>query len=219
MEKPLLSRIENAFLPAKEITDAERFAGRESSIQDAFYALLAEGSNIAIVGNRGIGKTSLAKQIVSIGSGDNSILDKVDIKYDEALDFLTIYLACGNQINTTEELLERLLTSSNCLADWIYDIPNAKKIMVNYSPKFSTNVIGIGVELGGSKATEATTSPVIANHKIDVVFTNVVDAVIKEGIARNGILFVIDEFDQIANPAGYASFLKALATNSPKVKF
>ncbi|MBA4288495.1 MAG: hypothetical protein C0439_05860 [Pseudomonas sp.] len=38
-------------------------------------------------------------------------------------------------------------------------------------------------------------------------------------MAKNGILFVIDEFDQIQDKAGFASFLKALATNVPGVKF
>jgi ABC-type glutathione transport system ATPase component len=117
MEKPTLNRIENAFLPAKEITDAERFAGRKDSISDAFYALIAEGSNIAIVGNRGIGKTSLARQVTNISSGDSSILDKLNISNEEVLDFLTIYMACGNQVGSTEELLERLLTSSNYPVD------------------------------------------------------------------------------------------------------
>jgi len=219
LSTPTVTQIENAFLPAKEITDTERFAGREVSVKDAYYALIAEGSNIAIVGNRGIGKTSLARQVARIGSGDYSLLDKVDIKYDDGLDFLTIYMACGNQIGSTDELLERLLTSSTCLADWIYDIPNARKVMISYSPKFSAGIFGVGVELGGSKETDTTASPVISSHSIDVVFTNVVDAIAREGIAKNGVLIIIDEFDQIPDPSGFASFLKALATNSPNVKF
>lgn len=219
MVKPTLTNVENAFLPAREITDAERFAGRKNSVQDAFYALISEGSNIAVVGNRGIGKTSLARQISNISSGDNSILEKLNIPSEDPLDFLTVYMACGNQVGSTDELLERLLTSSNCLAEWIYDIPKAKKIMINYSPKFSANVFGVGFELGGSKTSEATASPVVSDHAIDIVFTNVVEAIAKEGVAKNGILFIIDEFDQIPNPTGFASFIKALATNSPNVKF
>ncbi len=42
MVKPTLTNVENAFLPAREITDAERFAGRKNSVQDAFYALISE---------------------------------------------------------------------------------------------------------------------------------------------------------------------------------
>ncbi|BBL56470.1 ATP-binding protein [Methylomonas koyamae] len=219
MEKPTLTQIENAFLPAKEIADSERFAGRKDAISDAFYALIAEGTNIAVVGNRGIGKTSLARQITNISSGDNSILEKLGISNDGILDYLSIYLACGNQVSSTEELLERLLTSSTCLVDWIYDVPNAKKVMMSYSPKFTAKVFGVGVELSGSKASEATMAPVLKDHPVDVVFSNVVDAIVKEGVAKNGILIIIDEFDQISNPSGFASFLKALATNSPKVKF
>lgn len=219
MNKPTITTIENAFLPSKEITDSERFSGRESAITDAYYSLIAEGSNVAIVGNRGIGKTSLARQITNIGSGDSSILKKLEIPNDGELDFLTVYMACGNQIQTTDELLERLLTSTSCLAEWIYDIPKAKKVVVNHSAKLSAKLFGVGLEAGGNQATEATASPVISEHPIDVIFTNVVDAIIQEGIAENGILFIIDEFDQIPNPSGFASFLKALATNSPNVKF
>lgn len=219
MAIPTQVQIENAFVPAREITDAEKFAGREEAIEDVFYALMADGSNIAIVGNRGIGKTSLARQVGSIGTGDNSILDKVGVEHDSRFDFLTVYLACGTQVRSTDELLERLLTSASCLGNWIYDVPSAKKIMVSYSPKFSANIFGVGAELGGTKTTEATAAPVIANHSVDVVFTNVVDALVAEGVGKSGILIVIDEFDQIANPSGFASFIKALATNSPKVKF
>ena len=219
MAKPTLSNIENAFLPAKEITDAERFAGRGSAISDVFFSLLAEGSNIAVVGNRGIGKTSLARQVANIGSGDNAILNKVGVEFDDKFDFLTIYMACGDQVSSTEELIERLLTSSNGLSEWIYDIPNAKKMMVDYSPKFSAKPFGVGVEFGGSKKTETTTSPIIISHSIDIVFTNIVNAIGDANIAKNGILIIIDEFDQISNPSGFASFLKALATNSPNVKF
>lgn len=61
MAKPSLYEIENAFQPASEISDTDRFAGRAKPVSDAFLAMMAEGANIAIVGNRGIGKTSLAR--------------------------------------------------------------------------------------------------------------------------------------------------------------
>lgn len=219
MKKPSMSAIENAFIPAKEISDAAKFAGRESAVEDVFYALLAEGSNIAIVGNRGIGKTSLARQVGAIGGGDNTILEKTGVPHDEALDFLTVYFACGNSIKSTDQLLETLLTSSNCLASWVYAVPQATKIMSSYAPKFSAKALGVGVELGGAKGSESTTAAAITNHSVDVVFTNVVCAIAEAGVAKHGILIVIDEFDQIANPDGFASFIKALATNCPQVKF
>lgn len=219
MTKPTITQIENAFQPAREIIDAVRFAGRKQAVSDAYYALLSEGANIAIVGNRGIGKTSLARQIINISKGDNSLLDKLALPHDRSFDFLSIYLACGSTINSTEALLERLLTSSNCLADWVYDVKKAKKIMTGYSPKFGANVLGISVELGGEKKEEILNEPAISSQSIDSVFTNVANAIAEENMTRDGILIVIDEFDQISDVSGFASFLKALATNAPKVKF
>lgn len=217
--KPSITQIENAFQPAREITDAVRFAGRKSAVGDLYYSLLSEGANIAIVGNRGIGKTSLARQLMNISKGDNSLLGRLSLPHDRSFDFLTIYLACGNTTNSTEALLERLLTSSSCLADWIYDVPKARKIMTGYSPKFGANILGITAELGGEKKEEIQTERAISSHSIDSVFTNVANAITEEGLSRDGLLIIVDEFDQISDTTGFASFLKALATNAPKVKF
>jgi len=219
MTKPSISQVENAFQPAREITGAVRFAGRKQAVSDLYYALLSEGANIAIVGNRGIGKTSLARQLANLSKGDNSILERLALPHDHSLDYLTIYLACGNSINSTEALLESLLTSTSCLADWIYDVPKAKKIMTGYSPKFGANIFGISAELGGEKKEEIQSEHAISSHGINSVFANVAIAITEEGVARDGLLIIVDEFDQISDTTGFASFLKALATNAPKVKF
>ncbi|WP_144400013.1 ATP-binding protein [Geobacter pickeringii] len=217
--RPTITQIENAFQPSREIIDAVRFAGRKEAVRDSYYALLSDGANIAVVGNRGIGKTSLARQISNIGTGENSILEKLGINNDRKLDFLTIYFACGKAIGSTNELLEKLLTNSNCLADWAYDIPKAKKLLSGYSPKFSAKALAVGIELGAEKKEEVCAEPVINSHSIDTVFTNVANALSEQKIAEDGLLIVIDEFDQIGDVSGFASFLKALSTNATKVRF
>jgi len=214
-KKPTITQVENAFIPAKEITDAERFSGRVRSIEDCYYALISQGTNIAIIGNRGIGKSSLSRQVMNIATGNNDLLIKVGIKIDEKLDFLPIYFACGKSISTHHELLEKLLTSRDCLSDWSYDIPKARKSLEKYQPKFNVGV----ASLGGEKATETAAENSQPEHDVETVFTNVVSAIIEEKMAKNGLLFVIDEFDQIQDKSGFASFLKALATNVPGVKF
>lgn len=219
MTKPSITEVENAFQPAKEVNSTTRFAGRKTAVSEAYYGLIASGSHIAIVGNRGIGKTSLSRQVINIATGDNDLLDKLRLPHDRKLDFLTIYFACGQNIQTTTDLLERLLTSTNCLADWIYDIPKASKIVRGYTPKFGVNLLGAEVGIGGEKKTETNTESAITSHTIDTVFTNAVAAIIEQKYAPDGILIVIDEFDQIADPSGFASFLKALSTNVPQVKF
>ena len=174
---------------------------------------------MAIVGNRGIGKTSLARQVLNISRGDNSLLTKLDLPNDRKLDFLTVYFACGTTVKDTTDLLERLLTSSSCLADWLYDIPKASKEVRGYTPKFGANVFGIEVGLSAEKKAEITAEPALSSHSIDTVFTNAVAAVVEQNLSKDGILIVIDEFDQIGDPSGFASFLKALSTNVPNVKF
>ncbi|WP_161788707.1 nSTAND1 domain-containing NTPase [Burkholderia sp. ABCPW 111] len=219
MTKPTITQIENAFQPAKEVSDASRFAGRKNAVSDAYYGLIAEGAHIAIVGNRGIGKTSLSRQVANIATGDNDILEKLGITHDRKLDFLTVYYACGKTTKNTTDLLERLLTSTSCLGDWVYDIPKASTVVSAYSPKFGGKLLGVEIGLSGEKKAESRAEPAIATHAIDTVFTNAVSAIIEQKVASDGILIVVDEFDQIDDPSGFASFLKAISTNVPQVKF
>lgn len=212
---PTIFQIENAFQPAKEIDTPNRFAGRRQALLDCYFALVANGANIAIVGNRGIGKSSLARQVLHMATGEDALLQRLNHPVSERLDYVTMYFACGDAVKTSEDLLERLLTSSDCLKDWIYDIPKAKVEVEAYKPKFDIGVVA----LGGEKRTEVESQKVVERHSVDIVFTNVVRALADQRLAKHGILIVVDEFDRIANPSGFASFLKSLATNVPLVKF
>jgi hypothetical protein len=173
MQKPSIAEIENAFQPAREIDTADKFAGREQAVSDAYYALLGDGTNIAVVGNRGIGKTSLARQIGLIASGSASLLQRLSIAHDALPDFLTVYFACGNTLQDVPALLERLLTTRTCLGDWIYDTPKAKTEITSYRPELSAKILGIGVDLGGEKSTQSESEPALQGHSIETVFANV----------------------------------------------
>jgi Cdc6-like AAA superfamily ATPase len=215
MSQITLNQIENAFLPSREITSADRFSGRVEHVRDAYYSLLADGANLAIVGNRGIGKSSLARQVLNISNGDNAILENLKIGYDATMDFLSIYFACGNNIDNVSALLTRLLTTQDCLYDWLYDIPTARR---------EVEKIGGGLNLGvisgsGEGSAETTFNNSISQHTIETVFNNVLSDLVKTKLAKDGILIVIDEFDQIKDTSGFAALLKSLATNNPKIKF
>ncbi len=221
--KPAIYDIENAFQPAKEIDAADRFAGRAKPIQDAFLGLMAEGANIAIVGNRGIGKTSLARQIEHFGRGNNTLLKHLKLEYNHTYDYNVIYFACGNKISDQESLLIRLLTSDACLGNWLYDVPKTRKLMNGLSPKLTGKLKTIGVEFGGeigaSNTTEIQEERVSIPQTIEGIFENVLRYLVAENLTKDGILIVIDEFDQIDDPSGVGPFLKAIATNVKKVKF
>jgi hypothetical protein len=150
-----------------------------------------------------------------MATGDNTLVDKLHLPATERNDFLTMYFACGDTVKTTEDLLERLLTRSDCLHDWIYDIPKAKKEIEAYTPKIGGGLLS----LSGEKRTEKSADKAISDHSIDVVFSNVVQALVQQKLAKQGLLIVVDEFDRIHDPKGFASFLKSLATNVPDVKF
>jgi hypothetical protein len=81
-EKAYPGRYRKRLPAAREIETAERFAGRQGAVSDAYYALVGEGTNIAVVGNRGIGKSSLARQIGIIAGGDNSLLQRLELPHD-----------------------------------------------------------------------------------------------------------------------------------------
>jgi Cdc6-like AAA superfamily ATPase len=78
-----------------------------------------------------------------------------------------------------------------------------------------------GLELGASResSSEQTFESAMPEHQVDAIFTNVVTAISAQNVAPDGLLIVVDEFDQIADPKGFASFLKSIATNAPKVRF
>jgi Cdc6-like AAA superfamily ATPase len=219
MQRPTLAEIENAFQPAREVGDAERFAGRRAAVSDAYFALLGIGTNIGVVGNRGIGKTSLARQITLIANGNDSLLDRLGIPHDRPMDYLAVYFACGRTVASVDDLLDKLLTTSTCLRDWIYDVPKAREVVESCSPELGAKVFGIGASITSSTSETNASAPAVSEHSFDTVFTNVCHAIVSAGVTKDGLLLVIDEFDQIRDPRGMAGLLKALATNVPKVKF
>lgn len=219
MKQITLKEINNAFLPAKEITEVEKFSGRKKYVEEAYHSLLSEGANIAIVGNRGIGKSSLARQIINIGEGDNSLLDKLEIYNDSELDCLCVYFACGSSIENTSDLLTSLLSSNNSLSQGLYELQITTKLASKVGGKLDIGIPIAKVSLGGDATEEKTTTSSLKGHSIEMVFQNVVTNILNMKKHKDGILIVVDEFDQIKDTKGFASYLKSLATNTPGLKF
>ncbi len=61
-----LARVAQAFTPGAPIDDFALFSGRFSQIQDVISAVVQKGQHVALYGERGVGKTSLANVLADI---------------------------------------------------------------------------------------------------------------------------------------------------------
>ena len=110
----------SAFQPAKEISDPRRFSGRREQLIAGTQLLLA-GDHVFIYGSRGIGKSSLAKQLEVIAAGNAQLLRDVGSPLaDESFDFATCFITRDESINNLNQLLYRLTIDGTCFAKFGY---------------------------------------------------------------------------------------------------
>lgn len=181
----------NAFTPASEVTDPNRFAGRAGELQALTYALQSEGVQIVIYGNRGVGKSSLAHQLELLALGHADVMERVGDPPAEPLDFLTVYFRCDDSIDSVGRLLLRLLSDDEALAAWVPFRVVEREAGVAAKGSLDVKVLSVGGEASDSlteKITELETDVVS-------VFTNALAHITGSGVARDGVLLIIDEFD------------------------
>ena len=172
-DRPNLIDVENAFQPAQEIDVVEKFSGRRDAFENSYFGLMSIGSNIDIVGNRGIGKTSLARQIEILACGNNELVERLELGHCHEFDFLVAYYACGRETNSIEDMLARILASEHGLGSWLYYLTKTSKMLKSLSPSLSAKLFGTGFELGGEGASEVTTERVTVPTTMQGVFENV----------------------------------------------
>lgn len=196
----------NVFTPSQEIKDIERFAGRDGELASLSTALQSHGAQIVMYGQRGVGKSSLARQLVKLASNDKDVIARLKQKPFETLDFVPIYFACDDSIKNIEVLMLRLLSDEDALAPWVPFKVVEKKSSGEVGSKFSVKII----ELGGKKTDAITERAQELEADIVSVFSSACRAVVKTGVAKHGLLIVVDEFDRIKDRSGLASLLKTL---------
>lgn len=213
-----LADVENAFQPSKAIGDTNRFSGRSVELKNAFRALMSDGTNIAIIGNRGIGKTSLAQQVLNFSTGDSALINKINGGVSHKFNYYAIYITCESSIDGFAGLLERLLSSDAGLSKWLPIRPKAEKVTHSANPNFKVKVVAVEAGLGTNHSTETVSENVTISQNIVSVFENAVRNLL-DSQKNEGILFIIDEFDQIKNTNGFGGFLKSISANVNRVKF
>ena len=201
-----------AFTPTKEMEDTQRFAGRANQLADLSQALQLPGGHIVIYGNRGVGKSSLAKQLQLMSQSNEAVLSRLANQPYTPLDFLPIYLQCDDSIKSIDDLLVRLLTADDCLRDWVPFRVVSKQGSGEIGGSIKLKIVEFNAKAGGAE----TSKQEEVEQDLHGLFRNALLSIVRSGVARSGVLLIIDEFDRILDRSGMASLLKSLGDDGVK---
>lgn len=207
------------------ITDPQRFVGRSDLIENAIRAVNSRTSLIAVFGKRGVGKSSLLRQIQLMASGDYEIATKAGIHHlipPRRRSFYTVFYTCDSQIASVDELFMRLCTDTDPTDGLLRLVPDKGKELSEFTRSVSAEAaVDLKVAKWGSKGQDA--EKYSANLRADTVqtFRNFCSSIIEHNNKfwrkRDGVLIFLDEFDVIRDKRGFGSLVKSLS--SPTLKF
>jgi hypothetical protein len=198
-----------AFVPSAEIDDPHRFSGRRDQVRALTNALYVEGSVPMILGQRGLGKSSLAVQLSRIAQGDVELLTALELDrlaLPEHRRFMTLYIRCSDSTKNFAGLIQQMINAAEALrfvkvgetADRYRALDKTTKRRVSlkvFSAETTTRYEERMAELNTKKFT-----PTEKLIHLTETMTDLYD---------QPILFIVDEIDRIAPLKGLASFLKS----------
>ncbi|HOW27511.1 MAG TPA: AAA family ATPase [Elusimicrobiota bacterium] len=207
------------------IREADRFVGRYEDIRDCIKAINTELGLVAVYGKRGVGKSSILRQIQHMALGDYGLSKKSGLEREiptRPRTYLTVYYTCDSMIRSGQDLLQRLCNDQDPEDGLLRLVPNDGKEIVEFA---RTKEVSLGADLKvvnwGSKGIESSKYARIIPNDIVQTFRNMVNAIVihqvEKRMKRDGLLVLLDEFDVIKDKAGLGSLIKSLS--SEKVKF
>ncbi len=205
------------------IKDPKRFVGRTDVIKNCIDAINAPLSMIALFGKRGIGKSSLLRQIQSMANGEYGLPKFSGLSHlipKRPRKYLTVYYQCDSLIKNINELIERLLNDQDEEDGLLRLVPNDGKDIVEFT---RTKGVKGGVDLKvvnwGAHGTESSKyAKTVPGNSIQT-FRNYIQSVLAHQVRRlnyDGLLFILDEFDVIQDKQGMASLIKSLSGENVK---
>lgn len=210
---------------ADVIRDPSRFVGRTDLIRDCILAINAPTGLISVYGKRGVGKSSLLRQIQQMALGEYALAKRAGLSHlvpTKPRTYLTVYYSCDSLINNGKELLSRLCNDQSAEDSLLRLVPDEGKEIVEFT---RSKEVSAGADLKvvnwGAKGVESTKYAKVVPNDIVQTFRNFVDAIVthqvKKRMKRDALLIILDEFDVIENKDGIGSLIKSLTT--PDVKF
>lgn len=203
------SDLMNAFQPATELDDPERFAGREKQVRELADSLHVAGSVPLIYGDRGLGKSSLALQLRRIAMGDIELLSDLDserlaVGPDEF--YMVFYVTCTDSTKNLDDLLQLLVNSAESVDTagvgqdaHLIDRKTRRKLTIKFFEHETTR-------------TYATALQRLSYQDLNLEEKLVQLCELLTASYSQRVLFVIDELDRVEDPSGLASFLKAVSS-------
>lgn len=206
------------------IKDPARFVGRADVIGDCIRAINSPLSLIAIYGKRGVGKSSLLRQVQQMALGDYTLPKRAGLGHlipARPRTYLTVFYTCDSMIGGGEELVARLCNDQHEEDGLLRLVPDDGKELTEFT---RTKEVSGGADLKvvnwGTKGIESTKyARVVPNDRIQT-FRNYINAVIKHQVQkrmkRDGLLILLDEFDVIQNKHGLGSLIKSISSETIK---
>ena len=96
---------------ADVIRDPSRFVGRTDLIHDCMSAINSSTGLISVFGKRGVGKSSLLRQLQQMALGEYALAKRAGLAHlipSKPRTYLTVYYSCDSLISNGKDLLSRL---------------------------------------------------------------------------------------------------------------
>jgi cold shock CspA family protein len=185
----------NPFTPQDPVTDPRKFAGRRDVLRSAVDSIF-NAKNLLITGARGIGKSSLAYQLLYMTQGDTELLAKLDLDLS-GYEFSNLAgdHRCTND-NSLAEVARNLLVTL------------ARRAGVVLEESEVTSTSGLDIKLFQAKE-QRTTKSIGPTDTANWFVAQILFILDKTRHENTGVTFLIDEVDSISPEVPLGPFLKA----------
>lgn len=215
-------RIDDLFRPMGALRGEHSsfFAGRTSEANKILTALQMDGSVPVVVGDRGVGKSSLASQVFNLWRGDESAIDEDqrDPRYVSDV----FWIECNARIHNLSDILLRLLSKSGSelgytFADHysdIFDDTFQERVAAsrNYSALLQREGQSISQFLDSQEGVGALRQILSGRALEPFELFNTAVGKIRDARGHDRITLFIDEFDRLADKSGIGDFIKTAST-------
>lgn len=207
------------------IRDPKRFVGRQELIRDCVKGLNSPLGLICIYGKRGVGKSSLLRQLQQMANGDYSLATNAALHHlipESPRSYYTVYYQCDAFVADANGLLSRLCNDQHPEDGLLRLVPDEGKQLVEFS-RSNEGQVGVDLKLvsWGAKGTDASKYARVVPGDTVQSFRNFVDSIVdhnnKLWRKRDGVLILLDEFDVIQDKTGLGSLIKSMSND--RVKF